>query len=189
MSLQIGVTLGFLEDAESLKSKWSTFSLLSKILLLTLLMTSFLSITSLADHIFKLKGFIVEGLNFWLAITSYIVDLLSFIDISIQSWQLDFLIVFGIAFLPYVSERWKILPNSNRLRIIALLSFYIVFPFTVSESTATYTAIYLYIATLAVCLLPPRTDSFGFIALRMVTPPILVVIVAAISEGIYRPMI
>ena len=187
--MQIGVILGFLEDAESLKAKWPSFSLLGKVLLFTLLMLSFLSITSLADHIFKLKGFIAEALSFWLVITSYIVDLLSFINVSIQSWQLDFLVVFGIAFFPYVFERWKILPISRRFRLIITLSIYIIFPFIVSQSTATYTAIYLYIVTLIICLLPPRTASFNFIAIRMVTPPILVAIVAAISEGLYRPLV
>ncbi len=77
--------MGFLEDAESLKSKWSSFSFLTKVLLLTLLMTSFLSITSLADHIFKLKGFIVEALNFWIVIRAYIIGLFSFIHISIKA--------------------------------------------------------------------------------------------------------
>lgn len=181
--------MGFLEDAESLKSKWSSFSFLTKVLLFILLVMSFLTITSLADHIFKLKGFIVEALNFWVLIRNYIISVLSFIHISIKSWQLDFLLVFGIAFFPYVSERWGILPTSNRLRIITLVSLYIIFPFTVSQSTATYTAIYLYIAMLIICLLPPRTTSFSFIAVRMITPPILVAIVAAISEGIYRPLI
>ncbi|WP_257325286.1 hypothetical protein [Pseudoalteromonas rhizosphaerae] len=189
MSLLIGVALGLLEDVESLRSKWSSLSFLTKVLLVICLVTSFLSITSLADHIFKLKGFIVEALNFWIVIRAYVIGLLSFIHISIESWQLDFWIVFGIAFYPYVFERWKILPTSDRLRIVGIVSFYIVFPFTVGQSTATYTAICLYIVMLIVCLLPPRTTQFSFIAVRMITPPILVAIVAAISEGIYRPLI
>ena len=180
--------MGIVEDFESLKSKWSSLSLLTKVIFSLLLVLSFLSIASLADHVFKLRGFIVEGLNFWSAFTAYFVDLLAVVNISIQPWQIDFWVVLGIAFFPYISERWNVLTTSRKFSLILLLVAYITFPFTVKQSFATYVAFYLYCSILVVCFLPPRTVSFKLIAVRMVTPPTLVAILAAVSEGLYRPL-
>jgi hypothetical protein len=178
--------LGIAEDFEGLKSKWSSFSILTKASFLASLILSCLSIASLADHIFKLKGFILEGVRFWSIITNHFVDFFSFLNITVHSWQIDFWVVIGLVYIPYLSVRWSVLNLRLKLQNIFLVLTYILFPFYVNPYYGIGSALFIYFSCLILCFLPPKTNDFLVVGLRGISPPIVVGLLAAISEGLSR---
>ncbi|WP_299022514.1 hypothetical protein [uncultured Photobacterium sp.] len=180
--------MGIAEDVESLRGNWSSLSKTSKVMFFSSLALSFLSIASLADGVHKMKGFVAEAIHFWHWIGGYAAETALLLDIKIEQWQLDYWAVICLVFVPYTIERWKVFGVKGNLTRLGLFLSALYMPFVKGQFYSMNVAGLVYVSTLLVILCPPRTAAFNFIAVRMVVPPVGVAIVAAIVEGLSRPI-
>ena len=82
--------MGLKGDINELKKAWPHLSLLTRLLLLLSVLISILSVSSLADSVYKFRGFIVLGIDFYRAfIFPYLDTLITFFNIRLNSRELD----------------------------------------------------------------------------------------------------
>ncbi|HAS8483992.1 TPA: hypothetical protein I7753_21265 [Vibrio vulnificus] len=180
--------MGIAEDFESLKTNWSSLSGTSKVLFLASACFSFLSIASLADNIYKMKGFLAETIEFWRWICSYVIEITKYLGLSLEQWQMDYWAIICIVFIPYTISRWAFFGTRGNIIRFSIFLAALYLPFVKGQLYSMVSASFIYVSTLLVILYPPRTREFNLIAVRMVLPPLGVAIVAAVVEGISRPI-
>lgn len=87
--------MGVQDDLKDLRELWPSLSIAWKIFLLANFIISFLSITSLADKVFELKGFIVKAVLFYQETVSPIfLFIFSIFDVHLSQEKVDALILF-----------------------------------------------------------------------------------------------
>jgi hypothetical protein len=181
--------LGIAEDFEGLRSRWSSLSSCTKLIFSASMVLSFLSIASLADHVYKLKGFMNEAVILWSSVTKFFVDVLAIFDLEVKPWQLDFWVIIILASSPYLFGRWHVLSLHRKFQHILMFFVNLSLPFIFTHTITIYVASFFYIAALCIIFWPPLSKDFAFIGIKMVLPPVSVAILAAIAEGISRPLI
>lgn len=165
-------------------------SLVTRVIFSISFALSFLSIASLADSVYKFKGFILETVNFWREITRPILEFILQLDLPIETWQFDYWVLVSITFLPYTVVRWRSLTLADKLISSFFCMAYFIFPFLLSEKTLLLSVVFGVYLIYLVCFFGPwRTPASLLIGFRMLSPPVLVAILAAISEGIARPIV
>ncbi|EMV9369370.1 hypothetical protein AADU81_003160 [Vibrio alginolyticus] len=180
--------MGIAEDFESLRTNWSSLSGTSKVLFLVSACLSFLSIASLSDSIYKMKGFLAEAIEFWRWIGGYVIELTKHLGLSIEQWQMDYWAIICIVLIPYTISRWSVFGTRSNIIRFSIFLAVLYLPFVKGQMYSLVSAGFIYISTLLVVLYPPRTPEFNLIAIRMVLPPLGVAVVAAVVEGISRPI-
>ena len=90
--------MAFKDDVESLLKDWHDFSTEWKLISMTMLVASILSLGSLAENVFKFKGFLVVGISFYQELTRPVVEIL-----QIEGYVVDFLVILGL----YLSASWR----------------------------------------------------------------------------------
>ncbi|EOX4464584.1 hypothetical protein ACSQUR_004378 [Vibrio alginolyticus] len=180
--------MGIAEDFVGMKSKWSEWAWTTKLFFIASFLLSCLSIASLADQVYQFKSFVAEGIAFWRSVGFQILGIVEKLGLTVEQWQLDYCAIIILVYLPYISERYKVL---SAARVIAYcMAFFasLLVPFFKEMHPSLEIAGITYLVTVIVYLYPPRSASFNTVVLRMVLPPVSVLILAAIAEGISRPL-
>ncbi|EPJ43756.1 MAG: hypothetical protein OFPII_39780 [Osedax symbiont Rs1] len=180
--------MGVPEDVEGLKGHWPTLTLASKIFFSALIAIQFMSIASLADNVYKFKGFMAEAVIQWHKVTLQLVDVF---NLNVEIWYLDYWTVTFLAMVPYLIARWKIINLRLKITHLFMLPTNLLLPFYFEYSGHffVFTACFIYISVLIAVFWPPLDKKVAIIGFQMILPPILVAIVAAIAEGWSRPLV
>jgi len=180
--------VGLAEDFDSLKRQWSSLSSLTKVGFTLSLILSFLSVASLADSLYKMKGFIAEGIRVWQILGKFATDFLGSLGLIVEQWQLDFISLALLVLVPYLSSRWKIFSPSRKATFVLILVLYALMPFVTPKNLAINSIYFVYFGILVGFFLPPQSPEFNIIGFRIMLPPILLAIFAAVVEGLSRPL-
>jgi len=180
--------LGIAEDYYGLQKKWKTLSPFTKMFFVFSLALSSLSIANLADSVYKLKSFMAEAVAFWGGILTTVLEALISVGIVVEKWQLNVITVVILSIVPYLTLRWKQLSKSYRFKIIGMLVINLSIPFYFSPLATINSVLGMYIGTLVLVFWPPVTREFLGVGVGMLLPPLLVAILAAIAEGLSRPI-
>ncbi len=89
--------MGFFEDWGGYRKRWQSASLTEKIFLCALLFGTTSSLTSLAENVFKWRGFIQDGVEFYQSvIRAKFIDIFGFINFHFTATEADILILSNI---------------------------------------------------------------------------------------------
>lgn len=131
--------MGYKQEWENFKKLWSESSLFFKFLAVIGFLITFSSITSLSDVIFKWKGFILDGVNFYREWIIY--PLQSFMEMRDIIWsqsETDAIILLGInafmfcrGILLFVPTLWR---RSVVITFVTQLGMLVIFAVVISIS-------------------------------------------------------
>ena len=206
--------MAFQEDFEKLGETWAELSVTWKVVLGVMLLMQVLAMGSLGDAVFKFKGFIVYGLEFYSTMTEPLLELLVWLEITWFGRELldntIFILLFFSSLIRGTTHYTtaESLPYSPNLMLTYYLRYEIdlmEIPVYVVSLVVTIAVITItYFVVRAVPNLEPLWEVilsinigavffscwFGTprVAIRFFLPIIVVCIVAAISEGLFRAM-
>jgi len=182
-------------DLEEVKKLWPSLSLPTKILLGSSLVVSILSVTSLADRVFELKGFISDAAHLYQELLSpAFIFLVSKVGLTLSPIKADALLLFLL--ISGALIRAQFLYNRDIVVIDVFSCIFLVwFTYSISDH-AVFGVIYGYfglICFMSALPLAVKTmrDSKALLSYRLAFATIvgmglLVGVIAAISEGLAR---
>ncbi|ALR15755.1 hypothetical protein [Vibrio natriegens] len=166
--------------------RWRSFNKLEKFLYTSSVFISALSIGSLADSVYKFKGLIANAIELWHQVGFFVIGYLPE-SFRIDLVTFDAFTVISLTFGPLLFSLKDLFPTEWKIYVLPILCYF-SFPFYFGREIMFLIIILSYIPFLVVSLMPPRTDEFNFLAIRMLSPIILLVVVTAVTEGIMRPL-
>lgn len=192
--------MGLKSDLEEAKKMWVNSSLLMKLFIITSLFITTSSMASLSDAIFKWKGLILDGIDFY---HNYVADpaiqLLALIGLQYSPLDVNVFILVSLYAGSYfrtvgLSELWgyfKAQPLSQGFVYLCFLSSYITAGVR-EEHLSTYLVLAVYSTALIFSLvyLCMHRKSSNELFLRFISVPLLslfiVLILGAINSGLSR---
>ncbi len=106
--------MALFSDLKELKQEWKESSPAKKGLIILVLFLTTSSLTSLSDTVFKWKGFILEGMEFYRAsISSPLLELFSYMNLKLTEQLADFLIVYSLSVSGFLRLVLKEMQNSS----------------------------------------------------------------------------
>lgn len=193
--------MGFFEDWTGYGKRWKRASLFEKTILVVLLVGTTSSITSLADNIFKWRGFILDGVEYYRSVISNpILDNLAKLGISYPKEYIDIFILYSLlvsASFRHDVYKKKYNKKEFRKELISRLLFLIIL-FIISSLG--YTVFFwlgiAYVLLPFLILIPflrnPLNKEVQRATLAMWGPLIfacfVVLIMAAINIGLTKPL-
>jgi len=209
--------MGIQEDFDKLKSLWPTMSVMAKGVMIGSFLLSLLSIGSIADIVFEFKGFIVTAIVFYHKITAPVVQFFSvyFFNIKIPQSVIDVQVLVTTYWLGLarIDQWWSIKPLWKRIIYIILTVIVIMLTMILggsviliinfmSEEYASLAIVFFAISIPIMSLLPSTplskfpllnyssgaTRIMRISAYYLLSLYFLVAVLAAISEGLSRPL-
>ena len=181
--------MSFFDDLKRLRKVWHKLSTFTKLLQICALILSFMLIAGLADTVFEFKLFLAHAIEFWHTITGFVLEKIeASLGVQIPVVHIDFYVLFALIFFPYLMASWNVIGSRKRIiNVLGVLSW-ISAPLIIPIDALMVLALVVYFFTLIMFLWPPIEDRFLLISLRMALPPIAVATIAAITEGLARPI-
>lgn len=192
------------DDFEKLKEKWAALTLGWKIILSIMMISQALSIASIGDSVFAFKGFIVQGIEFYHWVTDPIVAMLPKL-ISLTRKEFDacalLLLYYGSFFKMMIAHsdfEGDALRSVLSLILTGLCCVGVVV-FAIHLGGASYV---IAIVVAFICfslshilsekilsskLFQQSAAEHRSVLMYMSIPVIIVLFIAAISEGLFRP--
>ncbi|MCR9252397.1 MAG: hypothetical protein NXI20_18375, partial [bacterium] len=119
--------MGLLGDIEEAKKHWKQSTKLYKLIVIFSIILATSSLTSIADIVFKWKGFILTGILFFRTYVSHpIRQLFSFLGLHFSDIQTDVLILTSLAFgsvLRAVFLNWSKATDGFTVLMISILLY------------------------------------------------------------------
>lgn len=190
--------MGIAEDFYGLKGQWSRFSRTTKVVFILSFALTILSVGSIADSVFRFKGFIVYGIEFYHSLLEPVGLFLSrVLWFEIDKHDLELCVLVGICIRVALINDSEIVKRSGLGQLIPAFGYlFVLWSFAfILDLIMEYTIAILISYPLA-------TFALGFLENKnnRVTPMMLVKVgyflivylvvacIAAISEGLARPL-
>lgn len=198
--------MGMRGDFNDLKEAWSSFSLLTKIFLAGSFLTSSLSLASIADSVFKLRGFIEMAIAFYHSLVEPLTALIAeYIGLDLVQGQVDGIILVTIITTSFIRVNrilgvtketffwvclwvaWVgliiIIDDGSGFPSIFMSGFYMTMIFLVGLLSAVNP---IWIGMFLPQFSPRDVVVFRLTAINILAVLIFVAVVASISEGLTR---
>ncbi len=188
------------EDWNELKKTWSKLSHLGKIISVVSFVITCTSVASLADSIFEFRGFILTGIEFYRSILDY----LQVIGLVISGPKRDvfvamLLIITGVMKHHDSNTPLFLFPYSVYIMVVPVVPIGLIFDepdrALVQAVWMGSIALFQFLVILSYAIIPfvtkrelPYTLSARFILRYILTICFLIAVIAAISEGLTRPV-
>ncbi len=179
--------MGFKEDFEKLKNTWSKLSIEWKIILSTMTLMQVLSVSSIADSVYKFKGFILDGIEVYRMLTEPLFIFIHFLGVpSFERWMLDSVIWLSLYFVSlWRSSRF--VRNKRNMFIFALSAVMGMFGVLFYHgSFSDKTAIHILIVLSAIIFTISYIQKTFVPTVVYAIPFFLASLFAGVSEGLFR---
>lgn len=174
-------------DFKEIRENWKGRSLGYKVLVILSIIFTTSSLTGLSEVVFKWRGFIKDGLDFYHEwIVGPVRDFLSWINIEISEDLMNFIVLLSLTYVPVTLD--NIFYDKGTSRIIGIVASMVVLPLLVGLFlTGSHK-------------LPVALLSIGFILglfskgkaralyLRPLIAVAIVLVLAAINKGLQAPL-
>lgn len=191
--------MGLLGDIDEVKLFWKTASLPTKIVLVVSTFLALSSITSLSEAIFKWKGFISDGLEFYyLYVSKPVRELLSFFGLIVTETKADYailIILFYSGWFRVLFDWGKEVGYKNHsfimmvvLRFVTIVMLLIVITtdFLYQDDDVHFYAIFILFGLVSSTLFNPKFEKRHklLMYIPVVSAVLIVLILGAINAGL-----